>query len=96
MEVLLGILFDFIPIMLILVLHFRNFRDKDIASNELRKRTVTQNNSFVKSEDRGPSQEVLILDYADLKKSNSNDISNDSETKMSSRHSLEGSKLLEE
>ena len=40
LQILLGILFDLIPITLILVLHLKNFRKKDVADNELRKVTV--------------------------------------------------------
>ena len=39
-QILFGILFDLIPITLILVLHLRNFREKNVAHNELRIITV--------------------------------------------------------
>ena len=40
LQILLGLLFDFIPITLILVLHLKNFGKKNVAANELRKVTV--------------------------------------------------------
>ena len=40
LEILLGILYDFIPVTLILVLHLRNFSEKNVAHNEIRKLTV--------------------------------------------------------
>ena len=39
LEILLGLLYDLIPVTLVLFLHLRNFREKNEAQNELRKMT---------------------------------------------------------
>ena len=35
-----GVLWDCVPIMLMLVLHYKNFRDKNLSVNELRKAAI--------------------------------------------------------
>ena len=60
----LCVLFDCIPIMLILVLHFRNFHEKRLTFNELRKTAVRQNRSNSRNEEPGADQEVVLLDFA--------------------------------
>ena len=64
LNIFLRVLFDCIPITLILVLHFRNFHEKKLTFNELRKTAVRQTSSDSRSEEPEAEQEVILLDYA--------------------------------
>ena len=50
--------------MLILVLHKRNFEEKQLAFTELRRMAVRKSQSNTQSEDNSAEQEVVILDFA--------------------------------
>ena len=55
----MGIIFDCVPIMLVLVLHYRNFREKKIFG-ELRMVAMERRNT----EPGARSSETMMLDFA--------------------------------
>ena len=64
LNIFLRVLFDCIPIMLILVLHFRNFHDKKLTFKELRKTVIRQTRKNSRSEEPEVDQEVILIEYA--------------------------------
>ena len=51
--------------MLILVLHYKNFREKDFTVNEIRKAAAGRSSGSARSDDIDTTrQEVFLLDYA--------------------------------
>ena len=50
-NIFLRVLYDCIPITLILILHYRNFQEKKLTFNELRKTAVLQTTSDSRSEE---------------------------------------------
>ena len=65
LSITFGILWDCVPIMLILVLHYKNFREKDFTVNEIRKAAAGRSSGSARSDDIDTTrQEVFLLDYA--------------------------------
>ena len=50
--------------MLILILHYKNFREKVLTGNELRKAAFGRKSQIVATDDTEAQQEVVFLDYA--------------------------------
>ena len=55
--------------MLILILHYKNFKEKILTGNELRKAAIGRKNFNEMSEDIDAQQETVLLDFATNKSS---------------------------
>ena len=69
MTIILGVLWDCVPIMLILILHYKNFKEKKLTANELRRAAIgrTSCSNTAGSDDHElddtKEEEVLMLDH---------------------------------
>ena len=63
-KVSIGVLFDCIPVMLIMILHLRNFNEKLLTTKEIRKTAVRASRSNIESEKS--EAEVVMIDFISL------------------------------